>query len=88
MAREVELPGIGKVAVNRVIDCKGQVCPRPQLEVGRAIKEMHDGEVAEVLITNPPSLDTIPGVVARENSTLLGTVEDGSMWRVYFRKGK
>jgi TusA-related sulfurtransferase len=88
MPREVELPGIGKVAVDRVVDCQGQVCPRPQLEVGRVIKEMREGEVAEVLITNPPSLETIPGVVAKNKSTLLGTAEDRGMWRIYFRKGR
>lgn len=88
MAKEVELPGVGKVVVDRVIDCSGQVCPRPQLEARRALKEMREGQVAEMLITNPPSLENVPAVIRTSGSTVLGTVDEGGRWRIYFRKGK
>jgi TusA-related sulfurtransferase len=53
----------------------------------KALEEMRTGQVGEVLITNPPSLDTVPRVIGKD-STLLGTVKNGDMWRIYFRKGE
>jgi TusA-related sulfurtransferase len=87
MVKEVEIPNVGKVVVDRVIDCRDQVCPRPQIVARKALEEMRTGQVGEVLITNPPSLDTVPRVIGKD-STLLGTVKNGDMWRIYFRKGE
>jgi TusA-related sulfurtransferase len=84
---EVELPDVGKVTVSRVIDCKGQVCPKPQLECKKAAKEMADGEVAEMLITNPASVEAVPGIVKKSGCTLLGTIKEEGLWKLYFRKG-
>jgi tRNA 2-thiouridine synthesizing protein A len=85
---ERNIPEVGKVDVSRVVDCRGMVCPRPQLMTQKALNEMLDGEVCEVLIDNPPSLETIPAVIAKNNSTLLGKIQDGNMWRIYFKKGR
>lgn len=85
---EVNIPGVGTVNVSKVVDCQGMACPRPQLMVQKALSEMVDGEVCEVLIDNPPSLETIPGVIAKNNSTLLGKIQHGSVWKIYLKKGK
>jgi TusA-related sulfurtransferase len=83
---EVEIPNVGKVNVTRVVDCSGQVCPRPQLEAKKACKEMSEGEVAEMLITNPSSVEAVPGIIKKSGCTLLGTIKDGNTWKLYFKK--
>jgi len=84
---EVELPDVGKINVDRVVDCQGMVCPRPQLEVKRAATQMKEGEVAEVLITNPASVEAIPGILKKTGCTLLGKVKEGNVFKLYFKKG-
>ncbi len=83
---EVELPNIGKVKIDRVVDCKGMVCPRPQLEVKKAIQSMKSGEVAEVLITNPPSVRTVSEIIKKMNCELLANIKEGNVFKLYFRK--
>jgi tRNA 2-thiouridine synthesizing protein A len=71
-----------------VVDCKGMVCPKPQLLTKKAASEMKEGEVAEVLITNPASVEAVPRIIEKSNSTVLGTIKEGNLWKLYFRKGK
>lgn len=69
------------------IDCYGAVCPRPQLLTMKAIDQMSDGEVLELLIDNPSSVEAIPSMGMALGSTHLATVKDGQGWRIYVRKG-
>ena len=88
MKREVGVPGIGKITVDKTVNCLGQVCPVPQLMTKRAIREMKEGEVLEVLISNPPSLETVPAILPSINAIHLGTLKDGNIWRLFIKKGK
>ena len=51
-----------KVTVNHRLDCIGDTWPRPQLKLKKSIKGMESGEIVEVLINNPPSLETLPAL--------------------------
>ena len=82
----VEIPGVGKVNVDRVVDCSGMVCPRPQLEVKKAANQMKSGEVAEVIITNPASVEAVPGILKKSGCTLLGQIKEDGKFKLYFRK--
>jgi|Deesub1362A_J573_1020465.scaffolds.fasta_scaffold00131_33 tRNA 2-thiouridine synthesizing protein A len=83
---EVEIPKIGKVNVSRVVDCTGQVCPKPQLEAKKACKEMVEGEIVEMLITNPASIEAVPKIITKSGCSVLGTIKDGNTWKLYFKK--
>ncbi len=83
---EVEIPNVGKVKIDRTIDCKGMVCPRPQLEVKKAIQSMKSGEVAEVLITNPPSVRSVTEIIKKMKCELLANVKEGNVFKLYFKK--
>ena len=72
--------------IDKVIDCQGMVCPKPQLLAKKAINEMESGQVAEVLITNPASVGSIKGIVAKDGLELLGESKEGSLFKVYFKK--
>ena len=59
---EVQMQDGTKVTVNNRLDCIGDTCPRPQLKLKKSIKGMKSGEIVEVLINNPPSLETLPAL--------------------------
>ncbi|RLG56624.1 MAG: sulfurtransferase TusA family protein [Candidatus Hydrothermarchaeota archaeon] len=84
---EVELPGVGTVTVNKVVDCLGMVCPKPQLMAKKALKEMKSGEVVEILIDNPSSAEAVPGVIKKSGGILLGQIKEGKVFKLYAKKG-
>ncbi len=83
---EVELPEVGKVTVSRTVDCLGMVCPKPQLLTKKALKEMKSGEVAEILIDNPASVEAVPGVIKKSGGKLLAKIKEGKTFKLYVRK--
>jgi TusA-related sulfurtransferase len=91
IAKRVRLPGVGMVDVERVVDCRGMSCPKPQLVVREEIREMRSGEVAEVLIDNPVegsdvSATMVSGIIRGRKALILGKVRGGSTWKIYFQK--
>lgn len=85
--RSVTLRELGAIDVHVTVDCLGAVCPRPQLLTMKAIDQMRDGEVLELLIDNPSSAEAIPAMGMTLGSTHLATVKDEQGWRIYVRKG-
>tara|TARA_B100001113_G_scaffold196773_1_gene161278 strand:- start:239 stop:751 length:513 start_codon:yes stop_codon:yes gene_type:complete len=73
---EVQLQDGRKVAVNNRLDCVGDTCPRPQLKLKKNIKGMESGEIVEVLINNPPSLETLPALCPEIGATHLDSLKE------------
>ena len=86
-ASAVEVPGVGLLTIVRQVNCLGDSCPRPQILTRKALSEINDGEVVEVLIDNPSSVEAIPPMLPGLRCTHLATVKDPRQWRVYVRKG-
>lgn len=82
---EVTIEGT-TVTVDRVVDCLGDSCPRPQLKTKKALSEMAAGQVAEIRIDNPTSMEAIPPMMPEIGGTHLGTVKADRYWRVVLRK--
>jgi tRNA 2-thiouridine synthesizing protein A len=85
--RSVTLKGYGPLKVHVLIDCIGAVCPRPQLLTMRALDQMRSGEVLELLVDNPGSVEAIPAMDMTLGSTHLITVRNDDCWHIYVRKG-
>ena len=83
----VNLDGVGQVTVNRLVDCVGDSCPRPQLKTKKTLAEMADGEVMEIGIDNQSSMEILPTMVGGFGARHLGTVRAGNVWKVYIQKG-
>ncbi|MEJ2644915.1 MAG: sulfurtransferase TusA family protein [Gammaproteobacteria bacterium] len=83
----VDVPGVGTLAITRQVNCLGDSCPRPQLLTKKALGQVNDGDVVEVLIDNPSSVEAIPPMMVELQSTHLATIKDPRQWRVYVRKG-
>ncbi|MHA2006242.1 MAG: sulfurtransferase TusA family protein [Promethearchaeota archaeon] len=51
------------------LDVRGLVCPFPQVMVTRALEDLEEEEVLEVIIDNPPSVRDIPPALAKKGYT-------------------
>lgn len=74
------------LAVARRVDCRGDSCPRPQLMTKKAVTEAGSGDVVEVLVDNPSSVEALPPMCDDLNATHLDTVKAPDCWRVYIQK--
>ncbi len=75
------------VKVDKTLDVRGEVCPVPDVETRRALKDMEPGQVLEVLIDYPLSKERIPANVEKEGHEVLTIEETGpSEWRILIRK--
>lgn len=87
LAREVTLPGLGRVRVAFVVDCVGAMCPRPQLLTMKILAQVDEGEVIEIVSDNPAAVEAFPSLAETLMCTHLLTQRDGDSWRLYLRKG-
>ncbi len=74
------------VRVARRIDCIGDSCPRPQLMTKKAVGEARPGDVIEVLVDNPSSVEALPPMCDELDATHLETAKAEHCWRVFIRK--
>lgn len=83
---EVMLGDGGLVTVARSVDCLGDSCPRPQLMTKKAVGLVGPGDVVEVLVDNPSSMEALPPLCDELGATHLETVKDSRCWKVYIRR--
>lgn len=77
--------GVARV-IARKIDCLGDSCPRPQLMTKKALHEAASGDVIEVMVDNPSSMEAIPPMLPALGATHLETVKSDRRWDIYVRK--
>lgn len=85
-AGEVTLSDGATYAIARKLDCIGDSCPRPQLMTKKALTEASPGDVIEVLVDNPSSVEAIPPMMNDLGASHLGTVKSARCWEIYVRK--
>ena len=72
--------------VAQIIDCIGDSCPRPQLMTKKALSLASPGDVIEVLVDNPSSMEAIPPMMNDLGTSHLETVKAERCWEIYVRK--
>ena len=85
-AGEATLSNGDVVSIKTKVDCIGDSCPRPQLMTKKAVGQLGAGEVVEVMIDNPTSVEALPPMCPEMDATHLETVTEGRCWKVYIRK--
>jgi tRNA 2-thiouridine synthesizing protein A len=86
VVREVDVPGIGWLALVRSIDCLGGMCPRPQLLTMKVLGEVRIGDAIEVVSDNPAAVEGFPSLALALNCDHLATIREVGFWRIYLRK--
>lgn len=69
------------------LDCSGMQCPGPIMKVFEAMKDMKDGEVMEVLASDPGFVRDIGAWCRRTGNCLLETERRGSDYVAQVKKG-
>ncbi len=87
-SREVRLGDGRSVMVARRVDCLGDSCPRPQLMTRKALREAAVGEVIEVVVDNPSSMEALPPMCPGVGATHLETRKGDRCWQVFLRKDR
>ncbi len=72
--------------VVEVVDCLGDSCPRPQLLTKKALANAAPGDVIEVRIDNPTSLETVVSMIPDLGGGHLGTIKMNRGWHVVVKK--
>ena len=80
--RDKECPATGEKIT---VDCRGETCPVPLVEVRKAIRRASPGETIEVLGTHPASKKEIPMAVEALKLELLGMEGSDTDWRIRIR---
>ena len=71
----------------KTLDARGLSCPMPVLKTKQAMDEIADGEVLEVLATDPGAKSDIAAWAKRTGNALLETTETDGVFGFYLRKG-
>ena len=69
-----------------LVDCRGQTCPIPLVEVRKALKRAKPGEVIEVVGTHPSSKKEIPMAARALKVELLSVEGTDTDWRICIRR--
>ncbi|MFC1566808.1 sulfurtransferase TusA family protein [bacterium] len=69
------------------IDCFGLLCPMPIIKLSEKMKEMQQGEVVELLVTDEGSKEDMPDWCAATGNELLKIEEEGEKIKIYIKKG-
>ncbi len=63
------------------VDCRGMACPGPIAEVARAYRKAQNGDILEVLATDPGFSPDIKGWASATKNTLLEVTEQEGVIR-------
>lgn len=74
------------ITVTRSVDCIGDSCPRPQLMTKKAVREVGSGDVIEVVLDNPSSVEALPPMCDEMGAVHIETLQAPRCWKVYIRK--
>ncbi|MBC7233663.1 MAG: sulfurtransferase TusA family protein [Chloroflexi bacterium] len=69
-----------------VVDCRGQTCPVPLVEVRKALRKAAPGDIIEVLGTHPASKKEIPMAVQALKAELLSVEGSDTDWTIRIRR--
>ncbi|WP_436924990.1 sulfurtransferase TusA family protein [Halosimplex amylolyticum] len=73
--------------ITETLDVKGASCPMPVVKTKSAADELDEGEVLEVLATDPGSMSDIDGwAEGTDGVELIDQVEGDDVYRHYVRK--
>jgi len=68
------------------VNCKGQTCPVPLVEMRKALRQAAPGDVVEVVGTHPASKKEIPMAVKALGLELLSVEGTDDDWTIRIRR--
>lgn len=75
-----------ELQAEKTVDARGMACPGPLLEAKKAITEVTDNGVLEVLSSDEGTNNDIPMWARKMSYEMLGIIEEAGFWRLFVRK--
>ena len=60
-----------EISATKTLDVRGKICPYPDMDTMTTLKKMEKGEVLEVLLDYPLSVERIPRTLKKQKHKLL-----------------
>jgi tRNA 2-thiouridine synthesizing protein A len=70
------------------LDVRGEVCPMPVLKTKKAMEEISEGEILEIILDYPPSRENVRRFLLSQGHEIIEMVEEGGLTRIKARKRK
>ena len=74
------------IQVTITLDTSGKCCPMPMVEANKAIRKLAEGDVIQIIATDPGTLSDIPSWCERTGNELISYNEQNSTYEYYVRK--
>lgn len=72
--------------IDVTLNTVGQLCPMPIIMTSKKMKELHSGDVLEVLSNDAGIIKDMPAWCSSTKNEYIGLVEEGNVFKVYVRK--
>lgn len=72
--------------ITRTVDARGQSCPGPLVTLHKALKGAAQGDLLELLATDPGSKSDVPSWAKLSGNELLEATEETGVFRYVVRK--
>jgi TusA-related sulfurtransferase len=79
---------VSEIKPDRMLDCKGLLCPLPVIRTKQAIDKMQTGQVLEMVSTDPGSIPDMQAWSRRTGHELLESRKENGLFIFYIRKAK
>ncbi len=71
---------------DKVLDCKGLLCPMPLIKIVKAIKEIQTGQILEILATDPGAKPDLEAWTKHTRHELVSSERQGEVYRFLVRR--
>lgn len=75
------------VDVTETLDCTGLLCPLPVYKAGMVLNRLSEGDVLELITTDPGALADIPAMARQRGDKLLASEGDEGRQVFWLEKG-
>ena len=73
--------------ITATVDARGQSCPGPLVTLHRALRDAAQGDLLELLATDPGSKSDVPSWAELSGNELIEAGEDAGVYHYVIRKG-
>ena len=72
--------------ITGTVDARGQSCPGPLVTLAKALKDVPEGDLVELLATDPGAKSDVPSWAKLSGNVLLEATEEDGAFRFVIRK--
>lgn len=74
--------------ITTTVDARGQSCPGPLVTLHRALKDVQQGDLLELLCTDPGARSDVPSWAKLSGNELVEATEEDGLLRYVIRKAR